>query len=254
MRMRLLWVAALTAACGNGGGFDGGPSDPPVSNGTVSLAWSVTNTNGQPIDCNDVGAQSVVLLLHNILEVGGSTAVFGCSSGAGITQQLSPGSYEIDFELRGTAGVLGTSPRRMNIMVRAGQDTPIGAVAFPVNATGGLDLFLRASPAMTNCGPGTSISGMSIMLRRPGGACQMTTFRIEPGARTYSVNCSSSNVVPCIENNQRLTATGVPSGPYTIEVVGKVGAVDCWVANEPLQVPPLGKVLSRTVILSNPGC
>lgn len=226
-----------------------------MTHGTISLTWTLTNTAGQPITCGDVGAQNVVLVLRNILEVGGSTAVFGCGSGGGTTTPLSPGPYEIDFELRGTADLLAASPRRRNIVVVVGQDTPIGAVPFAVDAIGGFELVVRASPGTTNCGTGTNISAMAIALRRPDDTCQLTTLRIEPGGRTYPVNCASMNLTPCVENNQRVIATDLPSGSYKVEVVGRVGARDCWTASESLQVPPLRKSLSRTVLLAKaPGC
>ena len=48
---------ALVAACGGGGGFpDAPPIDMPPPLGTFSLAWTVKDTGGNPITCDQIGA------------------------------------------------------------------------------------------------------------------------------------------------------------------------------------------------------
>ena len=261
-------VAAFAAegceGCDGGGLADAPPLDarPP---GTLSLSWSVTDTNGQPITCEQIAAQVVTLTIRNMGAVGGETAVFSCASGSGTTQPFPPGSYVVDFELVDAAGQLATLPRRAGLVVESGRDTPIGALTFVVDAVGTLDLFVRASSAMSNCGPlnmmGAGWSGVTISLDRPGGVCQPATITIAPGATqpggTYAVSCTAPAIAPCIEADQRLTAMNVPSDAYTIHIRGRVGATECWTNDDPLQVPAQGRVLSRTLNLTKkvaPGC
>jgi hypothetical protein len=162
-------------------------------------------------------------------------------------------------------GQLSTLPRRTGFVIEPGRDTPIGALTFVVDAVGTLDLFLRATAAMSNCGPlnqmGAGWTGVTIVLSRPGGVCQPATIAIAPGATrpggTYVVSCTAPGIAPCIESDQRLTAMNVPSDAYTIRVRGRVGAIDCWVNDDALQVPAQGRVLMGTLNLTKqvlPGC
>jgi hypothetical protein len=64
-------------------------------------------------------------------------------------------------------------------------------------------------------------------------------------------------VAACIENDETLTVPSMESGPYTIHVVGKNNAIDCWKNDDMLQVPPVSQVLRATLNLASqgvPGC
>jgi hypothetical protein len=265
-----LAVAAAAGAAGGcegceGGGFvDAAPPDSPPP-GTISLTWTVTDTNGQPISCDQIGAQAVTLSIRNTSSVVGETAVFSCTSGGGTSQGFGPGTYVVDFELVDTAGRLAALPRRGGIVVESGRDTRLGEAVFEVDAVGGLELFLKASGVTSNCLPanqmGAGWNTVTLELIRSGGVCQPGTITIGAGATrpggTYTLTCPAPPMAPCIENDQKLTATGLPSDAYTIRIRGRASGNECWINDDPIQVPALGRVLSRTLNVAKkptPGC
>jgi hypothetical protein len=265
-----LAVAAAAGAAGgcegcDGGGFaDAAPADSPPP-GTISLTWLVTDANGQPISCDQIGAQAVTLSIRQAGAAVGETAVFSCTSGGGTTQGFGPGTYVVDFELVDTAGRLAMLPRRGGVVVESGRDTPLGESVFEVDAVGGLDLFLRASGAMSNCLPanqmGAGWNSVTIQLIRPGGVCQPGTITVGAGATRpggmYTLTCPTPAMLPCIESDQQITAMGLPSDAYTIQIRGRANGNECWINNDPIQVPALGRVLSRTLNVAKkptPGC
>jgi hypothetical protein len=67
---------------------------------------------------------------------------------------------------------------------------------------------------------------------------------------SYVVSCSSPAVAACIETDETLTVPSMASGPYTIHVRGKIGAVECWNNDDALQVPPQGKLMIQTLNLA----
>jgi hypothetical protein len=61
----------------------------------------------------------------------------------------------------------------------------------------------------------------------------------------------------CIENDQKITATGLKTGAYQIHIMGNVGATNCFKNDDQFSVPPAGKNLTRTLNLGptgQPGC
>ena len=75
---------------------------------------------------------------------------------------------------------------------------------------------------------------------------------------TYTVNCATPVVRGCIEADQTITATSIPSDSYTIRVRGLITGKQCWLNMDSIQVPPLNKLLIRTLNLAQqtqtPGC
>jgi hypothetical protein len=264
-RMTVLALLA-TGACGNGGGFPAdAAADSPDPGGTFSLAWTVTDTGGAPITCSQIGAQVVTVTLRNPAIQGGQTEVFSCASAMATSSKFPPGMYDLTYELNGLAGLLGTAPGQLGIVINSEQDTPVNPVSFAVDATGGLELNLASGASGGNCEPtgmmGAGITGTSITLLHSGAGCEPVTFAIAAGATkpagSYTVNCASPTVAPCIESDQKMTVSGVPSGNYAIHIRGKIGATDCWINNDSLKVPPLSKVLKATLNLAHqttPGC
>ncbi len=256
----------MVAACGGGGGF---PADAPIEGpppgGNIALTWSLTDTNGQPIECGQVGGQVVTLVLRNRNVLGASTEVFTCSSLGGTTPLVAPGIYDIDFELRGTVGLLTMGGQQQGVIVTSSQTTELAPVTFAVDATGGLDLDLTTGKPGGNCKPtsemGAGITSTTITLVHTGGGCEPVTFDISAGASdpagAYVVNCTSPAVAPCIETDQKLTVATMPSGTYEIHVRGQIAGVDCYANDDGLTVPPLAKVLRQTLGLAQqttPGC
>jgi hypothetical protein len=266
---QLLLVLLAPSGCGgcDKGGFfvDAPPDIPPEQGGKFSLAWTVTDSGGQPISCSRIGGQSVSVALKSTEAITGGSEAFACSTGMGTSGTLLPGRYLADFELTGQVGSLGTAPQQTNVVIRVGETTMLEPVTFAVEATGGLALHLSTGQPGGNCGTlaqqGAGITGTSITLVHTGGGCEPITLSIGAGATqpasSYTINCSSPTIAPCIENDQAITASGVPSDQYSIHVRGKIGPTDCWTNDDALAVPPLMKVLTSTLNLaksSAPGC
>jgi hypothetical protein len=258
----------LVAACGGGGGFpDAKPIDTAVPTGTFTVDWSLTDTNNQNLTCDRIGAQSVTVLVHNRAVMGGSTAVFTCPTGTGQSQAIDAGTYDMQFELDGQAGVLATAPAQSNIVITPGQNTRLAPLVFAVDATGGLALSLASGKSGGNCGA-TSANGAGItsttitLVHTADGTCEPTTFAISAGATqpasNYTIDCTSPVTGPCIESDQTLSVAGIPSDAYTIHVNAQESGTTCWSNNDSLQVPPLSQTLTRTLNLAfatgTPGC
>lgn len=259
-----LGCSSLLLGCGGGGGFppDAGIDGPPPT-GNFTLAWSLKSTTNEVIACETIGAQSVTALLRNRAVQGGSTEVFTCGTGMGTSQGIAPGLYDINFELVGAGGapqtgLISTAPAQMGIMVGPGETVPLTPLTFTVDATGGLKLKLSSNTSGGNCAPtatnGAGITTMSITLNKASDlSCAPITFNVSAGATgtagTYTVNCTTPSEVPCIENDQELTATGVASGNYIIHVRGLKAAASCWHNDDSIPVPGLGRDLVRTLNL-----
>lgn len=253
----------LLAACGGGGGFpDAPPPDEAGPTGNFSVTWSVVDQDNDPIACERIGAQTVTTLAHNLAYEGGTPETFSCSTGMGTSQGLVPGTYEMSFELHGTAGTLATGTKQTPITITANQTTALDPVTFQVEALGGLALTLSAGSS-GNCAGGAGIEKMSITLKHTSdGVCEPITLTISDGAMqaggTYTIDCNAPIERDCIDSDQVLSATGVPSDMYTITVRGKVAGTTCWLNGDSLQVPPLNQTLTRTLNLAQqtqtPGC
>jgi hypothetical protein len=260
-RERLLVAAAsIVLGCGGGGGFpvDAGMDGPAP--GTFSVAWSVTNTSDQVISCDSIGAQSMTALLRNRAVQGGSTQIFTCQTLGGTSEPIAPGLYDLNFELVGsggapTTGLIATAPAQMGVTIASGQNVQLSPVTFVVDATGALELSLATNTSGGNCASGAGITATTITLERASDqACQPVTFAISAGASssagTYTVNCAAPVPGPCIDADQKLTASGIPAGNYVIRVRGYKGGALCWTNNDTLPVPPLGRALIRTLNLA----
>lgn len=264
MLFRLFILAGLLGLAGSsgcGGCSSGGfPTDAGVDAavpGTVTLAWSVTDLNGQPIPCDQVGAKTVALQLRNREKLSGVADSFSCQNSPSTSQPIEPGPYDISFELHGDQGTLATAPSQSAVMIGSGQDTPLPPIAFAVDARGGLVLSLAAPPSTSNCKPagmmGAGMTGVTITLVHTGDGCAPVTFTRARGVTvlgSYLVNCSSPMVTSCIENDETLTVPSMQSGPYTIHIRGKKTTLDCWKNDDTLQVPPQGQVLRETLNLA----
>jgi len=263
MLFRVFILASLFGFAGCGGCSSGGfppdargPDAAPM--GSVTLAWSLSDLNGQPIQCDQVGANTVALQIRNHTTLAGVAASFSCNNSPS-TQALDPGTYDISFELHGSGGTLATASIQNNVTVVSGQDTRLAPVTFAVDAKGGLVLKLAVpSPLTSICkGPpmGAGVTSVTITLVHTGGGCAPVTFLRSggPTMTSYVVNCSSPMIATCIENTETLTVPTMPSGPFTIHIRGKIGAVDCWQNDDALQVPPQGQSLIETLNLAKTG-
>jgi hypothetical protein len=246
---------AGNAGCGgcDHGGFpvDAAPIDAPAP-GTVSVAWSLTDLMGDPITCEQVGATTVFVELHARNSGSGVGVSLSCGATPGTSQPLEPGTYDASFELHAGSTTLATVADQNGVVVSPGHLTTLSPVAFKVDAVGSLVFSIKAPPHTSNCSSvgGAGITATTMTLLHTGDGCAPVTFTRSRGATTigsYVVNCSSPVVTTCIENDEALTAANIASGPYTIHIVGKVGANDCWKNDNSLQVPPQRKTLSDTL-------
>jgi len=262
-----LWFAL--AACGGGGGFpDAPPADSSGPTGTFSVTWSVIDQNSQPISCDRISAQAMTALTHNLAFEGGSTQIFSCNTGMGMSQGLVPGTYEMDFELvSGMFGSLAMGTKQVPVAITANANIELAPVTFQVEALGGIGLKVATGKVGGNCGAvsagGAGIGQMTITLNHNSDlTCEPITLNISDGATqtggTYTIDCTTPMVRGCIESDQTITAMGVPSDSYTIRVRGYVGANVCYLNADSIPVPPLNQLLLRTLNLSQqtqtPGC
>jgi hypothetical protein len=262
-----LWFAL--AACGGGGGFPDAPEpDTAGPTGTFSVTWSVVDQNSQPISCDRVSAQAMTVLAHNLAIEGGQTQIFSCKTGTGMSQGLAPGDYEMNFELSsGMFGTLAMGAKQAPIAITANANVELQPVTFQVQATGAIGLKLATNKAGGNCGAiaagGAGISQTTITLNHNSDlSCEPITLSISDGATqaggSYTINCNTPMTFGCIENDQTITASGIPSDSYTIRVKGFVGGNACYLNADSIQVPPLNKPLLGTLNLGQqtqtPGC
>lgn len=258
--LRCALPLALLAACGDGGGFPDAaiPDAPPT--GTFSLTWSVVDHNNAALACDRIAAQSMTVLTHHKGFDGGSTQIFTCKEGAGGSQAVYAGPYDMNFELSGTFGLLARGAAQTNVEVPAGGNVQLDPVTFQVEALGGVALTLATGKAGGNCGAinagGAGIDGVTITLERNSDlACAPLTLTIAAGATqpggTYTIDCATPVVRSCVEADQMITASDVASDGYTIHVRGRIGTKECYRNDDMIQVPPLKKTLTRQLNLAH---
>lgn len=267
--MPRLYLVTLLAACGSGGGFpDARPIDAAPPKGNFTLAWAVTDTSGATITCDQIGAQSVTVLTHNLAEDGGETQPFVCSTLMGQSQAMAPGTYEMSFELLGQASAqLATAPKQTNVVIPEGGTVALQPISFAVDDTGGINLKLSTGRTH-NCDPapgGGGLTSVQLSLTHNSDlSCAPITLNVAAGATqpaaVYNFNSCDTPVFTgaCIENDQAITATSTLAGDYTIHINGiqsvtpgmpNAGPV-CWKNSDSLTVPPLGGTLTRTLNLA----
>jgi hypothetical protein len=240
------------ASCGGGGGFPVDASGPPAP-GTVTLAWSLTDLAGAPITCAQVGANTIALTLQGHTTAGALVSL-SCDQGTGTSQSLSPDTYDVSIELHGAGLTAVKVAAQNNVIVKPGANVALSPVVFPVDPHGAIVFSIKVPQADTNCGgaadQGAGITSTTITLQHDdSGPCEPVTFTHTKGATmlaSYTVDCSSPMVANCIERDEALTATGLPSGGYTVHVVGKINAAACWRNDDTVQVPPQGSTQSGT--------
>jgi hypothetical protein len=253
-------IAFALASCSDG-------TPPAPSNGSISLAWSITDARGAPSTCAQVGGRSVVLRLRP--RTGGDLVVttLPCAISPG-TAQVATGAYDVAIELHAADGTkLAAAPDQTNVSIRAGRVTTLTPVRFAATMKFRLVVSI-ATPASTNCRPTTSggagITGTTITLEgadpdptRQG--CAAVTFNRALGTTQrgmYTVDCSSPAVAACIEKTETLT-TSIAPGIYRIHVRGKRATNECWQRDDTFTVAASNTPTRHAVGLlhiNGPGC
>lgn len=265
LSLTCVFVTSLGAACGGGGGFpDARVIDGPPPGGRFSLSWTLTDMNGAPVTCEQVGAATVSIAYHDPHVSGGGAEAFTCGTGSGTSQVLSIGTYDLSVSLVDRGGTtLVMAPAQTKVPITTGATTPLTAATFPVDATGNLKLHLSSHAVAGNCGAvaasGAGITSTTITLfNGSDGSCAPVTFAVGSGsntaATTYTVECATPVAGPCIEGDQELDALGIPSGAYQIHVKGKNGSgTTCWTNNDSFAVPGAGHDLIDNLNLGATG-
>jgi hypothetical protein len=127
-------LAALAAACGGDDAPSADASTEPDANvprGTMSLTFTITQ-GGEAATCEDVGGQFVVLSFIKPNEGAGANATGNCSAGEITTQEINPGTYNVDIDLVGAGAVslLDEPYEQDGVEVQANDDTALDPVIF----------------------------------------------------------------------------------------------------------------------------
>lgn len=263
MRSYAVWLALL-AGCGSGGGFPDAASqqdDAPVVLGNFMLTWSILDSNsGSAVTCTAVGAQNVTVAAKDLIGTNDFGESFICSGGAGISMKFIPSTFDFNVSLvDGSGNVLAQGSAQDSVVIQPNLTTQLAPETFTLDAEGNLALELDSGKPGGNCAGsgsgGAGITGTTITLVHGlGSTCAPLALTIgsdaNHGASTYTVNCTTPMVGPCIEKDQVISASNVLSDTYTIHVAGDIGSAACWSNGVNLAVPPNGGTLTTTVDLS----
>lgn len=258
-------LAVAAGACGSEGGFaDARPIDAPTP-GTVSVSWTLRDSLGAQIECDQIGP-NVSINLELVPRGGGrgEAESLSCTNNPATSRKLPPGIYNVSFVLRAQDLTPASATPQADVEVLPDGNTVLAPIEFQIDVRGTLVLSLRAPPAVRNCsGAAGSTAGIDsntlTLLTR--GACAPVTFVRRQGAtivNTYVVNCGSPVSATCIETNETLTAEGITSGSYLVTARGRTGTVDCYATeNQLVRVPAQGRAVVDTINLGKtgaPGC
>lgn len=246
----------------SGGGFDAGGPDLATAVGRFSLSWSVIDPRtSQPVDCDQLDPNASVFVQA---ERDGTGAVesFACRNLQGTSMTpLFPGTYSFHYELHAGGATIAAASGPSRVVIGPGQEVSLAPIAFQVDASGRMELQLRAGAA-GNCVGGAALTGFSLSLQHAGPpddtGCAPAVFVLSGGGTYSATDCSAPAVSRCIAADETLTVASLPAGTYQIHVRGKKGAIDCWSNDDVLHVPPQSALLSQTLNLAlqseNPNC
>lgn len=242
-RFALLLALITPAACGD----DSAATDAAVvidarpDQGTLSLSWTLADSDQSVIDCEDVAAVTVSISAFPEGAGSGVPLAFPCSDGQA-SPRLGTGTYQLRIELRAGAGVLDGPITLNGIEITQDQETALGQIDFEVPTTGGFSFLLDTPPLGSNCDASEGdLTSVLFELRDDADACVPTTFEIGDGAEqtggTYQSDCQGASF-GCIDNDQEITVSGAASGPHTLRITGAKGGVEsCYSRNAQITIP-----------------
>jgi hypothetical protein len=246
----------------NGGGFDAGGPDLGATVGRFSLSWSVIDeTSSQPVNCDQLDPNATVFV-EAVRDGTGAVESFACRNLQGTSMTpLFAGTYSFSYALHVGGATIATASGPSSVVIGPGQQIHLAPITFQVDATGRLELRLRAG-ASGNCAGGAVITGFALSLQHAGGpgdtGCAPVVFALSSGTTYNASDCTAPAVTRCIAADETLSVASLPAGTYQIHVRGKKGPLDCWINDDMLRVPPQGALLSETLNLAlqseMPGC
>lgn len=250
LALALSVILGLGAGCGSDDVAltDARPQLDAAVPGQLALSWTVGH-NGTPLTCTAVAATTVSVNLVHDGDAFGVVDTFDCAAAMGTTRPLAPGLYQLKVSLSGTGGTLDGPDDVRDLTVPPGGVGTAPPVAFDVDPTGGLK-FRLTTPTMGNCAGvaagGAGITAMRIELRNSAGVCVPASFAVAAGATlpagTYSSDCvGAGSTYGCIAADQDVSITGLPSGSYSMVMIGSVGAAACWRRQPNAIVPAAGR-------------
>ena len=264
-RVAGLIALAVPLATGSGcegcnDGFDG--PDVGAAVGRFALSWSVIDeTSSQPVNCDQLDPNATVFV-EAIRDGTGAVESFACRNLQGTSMTpLFAGTYSFSYALHVGGATIATASGPSGIVIGPGQQVQLAAIRFEVDATGRLELRLRAGAA-GNCVGGAVITGFVLSLQHAGGPGDSgwapAVFELSGGGVYNASDCSAPAVTRCIAADETLSVASLPAGTYQIHVRGRKGPLDCWVNDDVLHVPPQSALLSETLNLAlqseTPGC
>ena len=246
----------------NGGSFgDGGPDLGPAV-GRFALSWSVIDESSSlPVNCDQLDPNATVFV-EAIRDGTGAVESFACRNLQGTSMTpLFAGTYSFSYALHVGGATIATASGPSGIAIGPGQQIQLAPIRFEVDATGRLELRLRAG-ASGNCADGAAITGFALSLQHADGpddtGCAPVVFALSGGGMYNASDCSAPAITRCIAEDETLSVASLPAGTYQIHVRGRKGPLDCWVNDDVLRVPPQGALLSETLNLAlqseTPGC
>jgi hypothetical protein len=124
-----LWM--MVAACGSGGGFPDASDSPSRNPGTFTLSWVLKTSNQQVRTCAQAGATTVRVNIADRATGEHASTSFACTLGTAASGALFPSTYDLGFDLLGSAGTIQTAPAQAAVIL-ADQATPLNPVVFLV--------------------------------------------------------------------------------------------------------------------------
>jgi hypothetical protein len=264
---RMVMMAAMAVAPGCGGGSDNpdaGPIDAAVTRGTMSLAWSLTDLDDNPITCEDVGALSISVTVTPP-GFGGVVEPFSCAGGMGTTSDLRATTYNVVVIPSSVLGALSESILIDSVEVVAGQNVDLGTLVFEIDPVGSFNFKVDTGATAGNCDDegagGGALTALEFRLVDDQDICVPTTFIIGDTSATppvtYEADCQGATI-GCFEKDVVFSVLDTRSGPHTLEITGTKNGLDCYARSSIISIPgnSLGRMLGNQILslASTPEC
>lgn len=253
-------AAGMMVGCGDGSGNpDAGAIDAPVTRGTMSLSWSLTDLDDNPLACEDVAALSISLQRTRQGSSTGAVDPFTCAAGSGTSAELDPGTYDVVVMVSALAGTLSEPQVLAPVEVVAGQNATIDPVVFQVDPVGNFSFNVDTGAAGGNCADegagGGALTALEIRLLDGEDICIPTTFVVgnETPPVTYVSDCQGSTTA-CVAKDVTFSVVGTTSGAHALEIAGTKNGLDCYSRTTLFTIPgnDLGRMLGNLILTLAP--